>query len=106
MNPTFGVNVAVHPAHTVVRVDGDLDMDTCPWLATVTDALTLHGRILMVDLSGVTFMDSSALHTLLTLRNRTRAEHAVLELLDVPAQGRRLLAVTGARGLFLLRPAV
>ncbi|OLZ69585.1 hypothetical protein AVW11_09860 [Streptomyces amritsarensis] len=102
MDPTLGVDVAVHPGHTVVRVAGELDTDTCPRLAEVTDALTLHGRLLILDLSGVAFMDSSALHA---LRNRTRAEHAVLELRDVPGQGMRLLGLAGARGLFAVRPA-
>ncbi|MFE2129494.1 STAS domain-containing protein [Streptomyces amritsarensis] len=48
MDPTLGVDVAVHPGHTVVRVAGELDTDTCPRLAEVTDALTLHGRLLIL----------------------------------------------------------
>ncbi|MER6256929.1 STAS domain-containing protein [Streptomyces sp. NPDC001584] len=82
--------------------DVDLDMDTCPHLAEALDALTLRGQVL--DLSAVTFMDSSALNLLLAVRTRAHAEDAVLELYGVPEQGLRLLDLTGARDLFTLRP--
>ncbi|MFE5861518.1 STAS domain-containing protein [Streptomyces virginiae] len=103
MRPTFDVDVTVDPGRTVVCVTGDLDMDTCPHLAEALEALTLPGRILALDLSAVTFMDSSALNLLLAVRARAHTEDAVLELYEVPEQGLRLLDLTGARNLFALR---
>ncbi|MFD6966847.1 STAS domain-containing protein [Streptomyces sp. NPDC059979] len=104
MRPTFDVDVTVHPGRTVVTVTGDLDMDTCPHLTQALDALTLRGQVLALDLSAVTFMDSTALNLLLALLTRAHTEDAVLELYEVPEQGLRLLDLTGARDLFTLRP--
>lgn len=102
MNPTQ--NVTVHADRAVVTVAGSLDMDTCPHVTEATDALTLRGRILVLDLSAVTFIDSSALNMLLNLRNRAHAEGGTLELRAVPAQALRVLDITGTRGLFALTP--
>ncbi|MFF7296461.1 STAS domain-containing protein [Streptomyces sp. NPDC008265] len=100
MTTNLDVDVAVHPCHTLVRIAGDLDMDTCPHLAKVTDALVLGGRILIADLSHVPFMDCSALRSLLALHRRAHAEHAVLKLRDIPRQGLCLLNATGTRRHF------
>ncbi|MFD5514054.1 STAS domain-containing protein [Streptomyces sp. NPDC127051] len=104
MRPTFDVDVTVHPGRTVICVTGDLDTDTSPYVTEALDALTLYGQVLALDLSAVTFMDSSALNMLLTLRTRAHAEDAVLELYGVPEQGLRLFDITGARDLFTLHP--
>ncbi|WP_323187936.1 STAS domain-containing protein [Streptomyces sp. NBC_01264] len=53
-----------------------------------------------MDLSAVTFMDSSGL----TLRNRTEAAQGTLELRGLPDQTLRLLDITAARDLFTLTP--
>ncbi|MFF0553913.1 STAS domain-containing protein [Streptomyces sp. NPDC004311] len=103
MTANLDVDVAVHPCHTLVRIAGDLDMDTCPHLAEVTDALILGGRILIVDLSHVPFMDCSALRSLLALDRRAHAEQAVLKLRGMSRQGLCLLNATGTRRYFGLR---
>ena len=48
---------------TVVRVDGDLDMSTCPELEHALEGADLADHV-VVDLSGCTFFDSSALRVL------------------------------------------
>jgi len=48
---------------TVVRVDGELDLATCSELQQALERADLAGRI-VVDLSGCTFLDSSALRVL------------------------------------------
>ena len=48
---------------TVVRVHGDLDMATCPQLENVLQGTDLRKRI-VIDLSGCTFLDSSAVRAL------------------------------------------
>lgn len=48
---------------TVVRVEGELDLATSPELETALDEADLAGRV-VVDLSGCTFLDSSALRVL------------------------------------------
>ncbi|MFJ7158779.1 STAS domain-containing protein [Streptomyces sp. NPDC101118] len=92
------------PERTVVTVAGALDMDTSPQLGTTIAALDLDDLTLGLDLTGVAFIDSSGLHLLLTLRNRTHAQGGTLELLCVPCQALRLLDLTGTRRLFTLLP--
>lgn len=48
---------------TIVRVDGDLDLATSAELEQALEGADLTGRI-VVDLSGCTFLDSSALRVL------------------------------------------
>jgi len=50
----------------VVSPHGEIDARTVPALETaIADALVLHPYVLVVDLSAVTFMDSTACHALL-----------------------------------------
>ncbi|MET9463773.1 STAS domain-containing protein [Streptomyces sp. NPDC006544] len=100
MHPTPNVHATVHAGRAVVTVAGSLDMDTCPRVTETTDALTLRGQTLILDLSAVTFIDSSALNMLLTLRQRVQAEDGALELRGVPRQAMRVLDITGTRDLF------
>ncbi|MFD6888035.1 STAS domain-containing protein [Streptomyces sp. NPDC059957] len=105
MPPTSNIVVTQHADRTVVTLTGPLDMDTCARITDATDALALQGCTLTLDLSDVSFMDSSGLNMLLTLRNRAHAEGAVLELHGLPDQALRVLDITGARDLFTLHPA-
>ncbi|MCX5129920.1 STAS domain-containing protein [Streptomyces sp. NBC_00193] len=89
---------------TVLTIAGAIDMDTCPHITATLDLVTLDGRTLVLDLSAITFMDSSGLNLLLTLRNRAEAEQGTLELCGLPDQALRLLDITGARDLFTLTP--
>ncbi|MFD9418827.1 STAS domain-containing protein [Streptomyces goshikiensis] len=45
-----------------------------PDVTEAVDALTIRGQVLALDVSAVTFMDSSALQALLALRIRGHAE--------------------------------
>jgi anti-anti-sigma factor len=66
----FSVDVDVAAGRpTVVQPRGDLDMLTAPVLRQrVDDALAEHGS-LVIDLSGVTFVDSAGLRALLLARD-------------------------------------
>ncbi|MEU6702666.1 STAS domain-containing protein [Streptomyces wuyuanensis] len=103
---TFHVSVSERPDRTVVSVTGELDFDTCPRVIRVTDTVSLTGRTLGLDLSGVSFMDSSSLNMLLVLRLRAETENGALELYGMQEQGRRLLQLTGAEMLFDVRPTL
>ncbi|MFD6891122.1 STAS domain-containing protein [Streptomyces sp. NPDC059957] len=105
MFPTLNVDVTVRPGRAVVTIAGELDADTVPYVTEATDALALTGRVLVLDFSGVTFMDSSAVHLLCDLRDRALAEDGRLEVRGVSGQGLKLLDVTGTRDLFSPRPA-
>ena len=57
------VEPSTHGAATVVRVDGDLDMATSPELEEALEGADVSKRI-VIDLSGCTFLDSSAVRAL------------------------------------------
>ncbi|MEU1012304.1 STAS domain-containing protein [Streptomyces sp. NPDC088810] len=59
---------------TVITTAGEIDLTTCPALRRATLAIPLGGKTLQMDLSGVTFMDSSGLNFMLQLRERLIAE--------------------------------
>jgi anti-anti-sigma factor len=59
---------------TVITTAGEIDLTTCPALRRATLVTPLGGRTLQMDLSGVTFMDSSGLNLMLQLRERLIAE--------------------------------
>ncbi|MEV7420652.1 STAS domain-containing protein [Streptomyces sp. NPDC089919] len=98
------VDVATRPQHVLVTVAGDLDIDTRTDVTQLIDELPLEGRTLTLDMSGVTFMDSSGLSLLLDLRRRVEDEGAGLELAAPSFHTLRVLDLTGTRRLFTIRP--
>ncbi|MFJ6784427.1 STAS domain-containing protein [Streptomyces yangpuensis] len=103
MNPTLDLGVAVSTDRTILTVSGELDMDTAPLLTEWADAIDLHGQTLVLDLSHVTFIDSSGLNVLLALRRRVGLAGGTLELVGLCEQALHLLDLTGTRDLFTLR---
>ena len=69
---TGGLRLRVerHDDVVVVAVDGPLDVYTSRSARTELDALVTPGDRVVVDLGGVTMLDSSGLSALLRLRNR------------------------------------
>ena len=64
----FGVSVAIREGCQVVTVQGDLDADTAPRLESELDRLRA-GMPVIVDLSGLRFLTSAGLVTLLAERS-------------------------------------
>lgn len=94
---TLSVTVVQHgDTRAVVSVGGELDMDTATLLHHQLAAQVTQGRAnLVLDLSGVPFMDSSGLNIVLRGINETRQLHGRL-LLAAPTDAvRRLLDLTG-----------
>ncbi|MFC9341594.1 STAS domain-containing protein [Streptomyces sp. NPDC057020] len=94
---------ATYPDRILMTVTGELDPETCSRLASATEMLTLRGRALLLDLSGMTFIDSGGVKTLLALRRRVQEAGGALQLCGPGAQALHLLDVTGTRHLFTMR---
>ncbi|MFI9647778.1 STAS domain-containing protein [Streptomyces sp. NPDC052040] len=96
----FTVTTEQHPDRTVITVAGDIDLHTCPALkqATVTGG-PQDGKKLLLELSGVRFMDSSGLHLLLRLRDRLHNEGSRLVIIGLQHQPTRLLHLTDTYSL-------
>ena len=69
----FGIEASPAAAHVVVAVRGDVDIATAPELrARLAEAADAY-RLIVVDLGGVGFMDSTGLGVLVSSFNRAKA---------------------------------
>ncbi|MES9520745.1 STAS domain-containing protein [Streptomyces capoamus] len=97
---TFTVVTQQHPDRAVITVCGEMDLETCPELAQAASVIALDSKPLYLDLSGVSFMDSSGLNVLLLLHQRLHGEGSRLALTGLQPHVDRLLQVTGTYALF------
>ncbi|MER6522892.1 STAS domain-containing protein [Streptomyces sp. NPDC060334] len=89
----------------VLKITGDLDYATAPELRKALDDLTLtSGQLLVLDLAGLDYCDSSGITTLLTARNLTIQQNAHLALAAVPDNTARILHIVGLDQIFTLHP--
>ncbi|WP_367048130.1 STAS domain-containing protein [Streptomyces sp. Je 1-332] len=84
----------------VVVVRGDLDMDSVPSLREVMEKAAAALPVLVLDASGVTFADSSALNLLLLVH-----QASTLRIVAAP-QMLRMLRLTGADQILDLYPSL
>jgi anti-sigma B factor antagonist len=82
---------------TVIHLRGDLDPATAPALdAALADAAAdPEVNSIAIDLSGLSFLDSSGLRVFVVAREAMRARGAAFTLRAPTANVRRLLDVTG-----------
>ena len=84
------------PEAAVLTVAGVLDIATTPELrARLEEALSERLDALTVDLSDVTFIDSTALAALVHANRRLRGENELLVLLGTDSYARVILEATG-----------
>ncbi|MFF5536371.1 STAS domain-containing protein [Streptomyces cinerochromogenes] len=93
------LQVQVRPLSTdrhLVTVVGDLDLHTASRLADALQPLVLTGgHSVLVDLSDVTFLDSTGLTCLIAVYRTARSTGARVALIAPSARVRRMLALTG-----------
>lgn len=82
----------------IYRLTGELDVDTPEALAF--DQPLAGVRVVMVDLSGVTFFGATALNALLHLRQIAAAHALTVHLVAPRGFPAHLLHLTGANSLF------
>jgi anti-anti-sigma factor len=85
----------------VVTVRGDLDLESLAAQRTQLERTAAAVPVLVLDLTAVTFADSSFLNLLLMVRRATD-----LRLAGAPGQIMRLLELTGADEVLRLFPTV
>lgn len=85
-----------------LTASGDVDVAVADQLADLATAalLQMTGEVLVIDLADVTFMDSTGLGALVTVRNESIRVGKRLTLANVPEQVRQILAITGLDGVF------
>ena len=79
-----------------VRVVGVLDVATAPELEEALRRAELLARRIVLDLRELTFMDSSGVHLILSVRTRVRDVGGRLVLVRGPSHVDQVLTLTGA----------
>jgi anti-sigma B factor antagonist len=102
----FKVTVTVADAGTVVAVFGEVDVVSAPWLRETLTSVQLrrrHGAAnlpVVVDLSGVTFMDASGLGVLVGAARRVHHGGRDIVLRDPSARTLRVLQISRVLHVF------
>src|SRR5580693_7180764 len=88
--------VLSRPACTIASLEGELDIATVPELRErLLSVLGPGVRLLIIDLSGVSFCDVSALAVLIGTQRRARGQGITVRLAAPRPQLAKLLCVTG-----------
>lgn len=103
----FEVTVHRHGAWHLLRARGELDLYTGPELRRPLIEITESDAAaqVLVDLTGVTFIDSSGLGVLIGGLRRLRAAGGTLAISGATGQVEQVLTVTGLLTVFPVREA-
>ena len=90
------LSVLSRPGVTIARLEGELDIVTTPALRErLLGVLGPGVRLLVIDLSGVSFCDVSGLAVLIGTQRRARARGITVRLAAPRPQMAKLLRITG-----------
>ena len=99
----FAIRVVQADQATTLVVTGEVDLSTAGELAEAgLAALAAGAAVVIVDLSGVTFLDSTGLAALVTINNRARNDGAALIIARPRARVRQLFHITGLDAAFTI----
>jgi anti-sigma B factor antagonist len=90
----FAVDVQRRSDVAIVRPQGELDMATAETLRAALDAVENAGR-LVLDLRGLSFVDSSGLHLLVALHERAQRDGFQLTLIAPAAPANKAIRLSG-----------
>lgn len=99
----FGSKISADPERAVVVLVGDCDLSVRDQLTTLLLDAVRSARVVVVDLAGVTFMDSSGLHALMTAHHAAQRTGGRLSVRGATGAVAGLLEITGLRTI--LSPA-
>ena len=89
----------------VVSVTGEIDLFTAPELkAALVEAIDAGRTRVVVDLTGTTFLDSTALGVLIGAVKRLRSRDGVLTIVNTDANIAKTFEITGLDQIFTIRP--
>jgi anti-sigma B factor antagonist len=91
----------------IVAVSGEVDVYSAPALKdNITELLQSGVNTLIVDLSGVAFLDSTGLGALVEARAATSDAGGSLPLVCSQERILKLFTITGLDGVFTIHPSV
>ena len=95
------------PGGAVVRVAGEVDIHTAPGLSDALSRLVEDGAYhLVLDLTGVQFLDSTGLGVLVAGLKKVRAHDGSLELVCPGQRLLKLFRITGLINVFVIHDTV
>ena len=96
----FAVAVTEDGGQTIAHITGEIDIATCERLRDAIEPHLGPGQRVVLDLSGVSFMDSSCLNVLVQARTTLTTDGGSLILRNPSDAARRVLTATGLAELF------
>ena len=101
----LSITRADHGQRTVVHLGGEIDVYTAPLVRERLDEQILSGRTdLVVDLTGVTFLDSTGLGVLVGRLKLARTRGGALRLAGAEDRVLKVFAITGLDKIFEMHP--
>lgn len=88
------IDVSHLDGRTVLAIRGEIDLATAPAFAAAMEQALEDVPLVVFDLAGVTFMDSSGLNVLVSAAGRGSTSDGV-RIRNAPVTIRRLLSITG-----------
>ena len=92
-------NVVEEDGAIVIHVSGEIDIQTCERLRDVVEPHLGPAQTIVLDLSRVTFADSSMVNTIVQARGRLTEDGGSLVLRNPSDAVRRVLSLTEAESL-------
>jgi anti-anti-sigma factor len=103
--PDPGITIELRGTVGLVTISGEVDLSVAD---RVEDAISDGGGapVVVVDLTEVTFIDSTGLRALVTGRQSLESEHRSMALVVGESPVARLLSLTALDQEFVIRPSV
>jgi anti-sigma B factor antagonist len=104
--PGVGLKTSARDGHVVVVLRGELDFSGAEDVGAAIAAVVVPGQSLIIDMSGLDFMDCASLRALLTVRGLVRSGGGEVVLAAPRRNARRLLVLSGRDQAFGVHPSV
>jgi anti-sigma B factor antagonist len=102
----FELSIDEHAeAYSVIAVRGEVDLHTAPKFQYAIERAAQTNGAVVVDMSGVAFMDSTALSALVRAKENLQKQGTSLRLAAPSKAVERIFAVTGFRDYFDIFPS-
>ena len=102
----FEVSIDEHAeSYSVIGVRGEIDLHTAPKIQYAIERAALTDGAVVVDMSGVAFMDSSALSALVRSKDSLQKQGTSLRLAAPSKAVERIFSVTGFQDYFDVFPS-
>jgi anti-sigma B factor antagonist len=102
----FEVSIDEHAAaYSIIAVRGEIDLHTAPRVQYAIERAAESNGAVVVDMSGVAFMDSTALSALVRCKDSLQEQGTSLRLAAPSQAVDRIFSVTGFRDYFEIFPS-